>query len=61
MLHSLINDPDTEMMPRGRSWSVSEAEQLKWFENQEKSRGVLCRVIAKRRWQGNWNHYPFRY
>ena len=48
MLLSLINDPDTEMMLGGSSWPVSEVEQLKWFENQEKSRDVLRCIIALR-------------
>lgn len=48
MLLSLINDPDTEMMLGGSSWPVSEAEQLKWFENQEKSKDVLRCIIALR-------------
>lgn len=46
MLLSLINDPDTEMMLGGSSWPVSEAEQLKWFEHQEKSRDVLRCIVA---------------
>lgn len=46
MLLSLINDPDTEMMLGGSSWPVSEAEQLKWFENQERNRDVLRCVVA---------------
>lgn len=46
MLLSLINDPDTEMMLGGSSWPVSEAEQLKWFENQERSRDVLRCIVA---------------
>lgn len=46
MLLSLINDPDTEMMLGGSSWLVSEAEQLKWFENQERSRDVLRCIVA---------------
>lgn len=48
MLLSLINDPDTEMMLGGSSWPVSETEQLKWFEHQEKSRDVLRCTIALR-------------
>lgn len=46
MLLSLINDPDTEMMLGGSSWPVSEAEQLKWFEHQERSRDVLRCIVA---------------
>lgn len=46
MLLSLINDPDTEMMLGGSSWPVSEAEQLRWFEHQEKSRDVLRCIVA---------------
>lgn len=46
MLLSLINDPDTEMMLGGSSWPVSEAEQLKWFEMQERNRDVLRCVVA---------------
>lgn len=46
MLLSLINDPDTEMMLGGSSWPVSQAEQLKWFENQERSRDVLRCIVA---------------
>lgn len=46
MLLSLINDPDTEMMLGGSSWPVSEAEQLKWFEHQEKSRDILRCIVA---------------
>ena len=48
MLLSLINDPDTEMMLGGSSWPISEAEQLKWFENQEKSRDVLRCIVGLR-------------
>lgn len=48
MLLSLINDPDTEIMLSGSSWPVSEAEQLRWFEHQERSRDVLrCTVALK--------------
>jgi RimJ/RimL family protein N-acetyltransferase len=46
LLLSLINDPDTEMMLGGSSWPVSEAEQLKWFEHQERSRDVLRCIVA---------------
>lgn len=46
MLLSLINDPDTEMMLGGSSWPVSETEQLKWFEHQERSRDVLRCIVA---------------
>ncbi len=46
MLLLLINDPDTEMMLGGSSWPVSEAEQLKWFEHQERSRDVLRCIVA---------------
>ena len=46
MLLSLINDPDTEMMLGGSSWPVSEVEQLKWFEHQERSRDVLRCIVA---------------
>lgn len=46
MLLSLINDPDTEMMIGGSSWPVSESEQLKWFEQLEKTKDVLRCVIA---------------
>ena len=46
MLLSLINDPDTEMMLGGSSWPVSEAEQLKWFEHQERSKDVLRCIVA---------------
>lgn len=46
MLLSLINDPDTEIMLGGSSWPVSEAEQLKWFEHQERSRDVLRCIVA---------------
>ena len=46
MLLSLINDPDTEMMLGGSSWPVSEAEQLKWFEHQERSRDILRCIVA---------------
>ncbi|MCH3919890.1 MAG: GNAT family N-acetyltransferase [Sphaerochaeta sp.] len=46
MLLSLINDPDTEMMLGGSSWPVSESEQLKWFEHQERSRDVLRCIVA---------------
>lgn len=46
MLLSLINDPDTEIMLGGSSWPVSEAEQLKWFDHQEKNCDVLRCVIA---------------
>ena len=46
MLLSLINDPDTEMMLGGSSWPVSEAEQLKWFEQLERSKDVLRCIIA---------------
>ena len=48
MLLSLINDPDTEMMLGGSSWPVSEQEQLKWFEHQERSRDVLRCIVALR-------------
>lgn len=48
MLLSLINDPDTEMMLGGSSWPVSEVEQLKWFEHQERSRDVLRCIVALR-------------
>ena len=46
MLLSLINDPDTEMMLGGSSWPVSESEQLKWFEHQERNRDVLRCIVA---------------
>ena len=46
LLLSLINDPDTEMMLGGSSWPISEAEQLKWFEHQERSRDVLRCIVA---------------
>ena len=46
MLLSLINDPDTEMMLGGSSWPVSEAEQLKWFEHQERSKDALRCIVA---------------
>lgn len=46
MLLSLVNDPDTEMMLGGSSWPVSEAEQLKWFEHQERSKDVLRCIVA---------------
>ena len=48
LLLSLINDPDTEMMLGGSSWPVSEAEQLKWFEHQVRSRDVLRCIVALR-------------
>lgn len=46
MLLGLINDPDTEMMLGGNSWPVSEAEQLRWYERQEKTHDILRCVIA---------------
>ncbi len=46
MLLSLINDPETEMMLGGSSWPVSEIEQLKWFEEQERKKDVLRCIIA---------------
>ncbi len=46
MLLSLINDPDTEMMLGGNSWPVSEAEQLKWFDTQEKTRDILRCIVS---------------
>lgn len=48
MLLALINDPDTEMMLGGSSWPISEAEQLKWYDNQEKTRDILRCIIAAR-------------
>lgn len=48
MLLSLINDPETEMMIGGSSWPISEADQLSWFEKQEKTQDILrCIVVAK--------------
>lgn len=46
MLLSLINDPDTELMLGGSSWPVSELEQLKWFENQERNKESLRCIVA---------------
>lgn len=46
MLLELINDPDTEMMLGGSSWPISETEQLRWYERQEKSHDILRCVIA---------------
>ena len=46
MLLSLINDPDTEMMIGGSSWPVSEVDQLRWFEHQEKNRDILRCIVA---------------
>lgn len=46
MLYLLINDPDTEAMLGGSSWPVSKAEQLKWFEMQEKNRKELRCIVA---------------
>lgn len=48
MLLSLINDPETEMMIGGSSWPISLADQLSWFEKQEKTQDILrCIVVAK--------------
>ena len=46
MLLSLINDPDTEYLLGGGSCPVSEADQHKWFEHQEKSRDELRCIVA---------------
>ena len=48
MLLQLINDPDTEMMLGGSSWPVSTTEQLRWFEQQERTHDVLrCAIVPK--------------
>ena len=48
LLLRLINDPETEMMLGGSSWPVSRADQLSWFEKQEKTQDILrCIVEAK--------------
>ena len=46
MLLSLINDPDVEMMLGGSSWPVSEAAQLKWFDQLERTKDILRCIIA---------------
>ena len=46
MLLSLINDPDTEMMLGGSSWPVSENDQLKWFEQLERTKDSLRCIVA---------------
>lgn len=46
MLLSLINDPETEMMLGGSSWPVSESEQLRWFEHQERRCDILRCIVS---------------
>lgn len=46
MLLELINDPETETMLGGSSWPISRAEQLSWFEKQEKKQDVLRCIVA---------------
>lgn len=46
MLLSLINDPETEMMLGESSWPVSEAEQLRWFENLSQNKNSIRCIVA---------------
>lgn len=48
ILLSMINDPDIEMMLGGASWPVSQTEQLKWFEQLERSKTILRCIIASK-------------